>query len=281
MIKKLFFILFPILIYAQDNADLYPPDSLTIAYHTKWTKNHYKERIAAFKEDPLKFGDIVFIGNSITEGGKNWSEKFNLPNVRNRGISGDVTDGVLKRLGEIIYFKPKAVFLLIGINDLFNLYYQKQIPSAKYVGENILKIAHMIKQKSPSTLVYVQTLLPTDKDFMQNNIDQVNALVKAQHDDDIFQLIDLNKAFSDEQGFLKKELSEDGTHLNKKGYELWITTEKDILKALPVTLKDPRLNPITAIALDQTQPEDSSFSLNQSWRLSYFFEPFPLCFVRY
>ena len=58
---------------------------------------------------------IIFIGNSITEGGKNWSEKFNIPNIRNRGISGDVTDGVLERLDEIIFFKPKAVFILIGI----------------------------------------------------------------------------------------------------------------------------------------------------------------------
>ena len=66
----------------------------------------------------MNFNEIVFIGNSITEGGKNWSEKFNIPNIRNRGIGGDVTDGVLERLGEIIFFKPKAVFILIGINDL-------------------------------------------------------------------------------------------------------------------------------------------------------------------
>ena len=37
----------------------------------------------------------------------------------NRGISGDFTNGVLARLEEITHYKPKAIFLLIGVNDLF------------------------------------------------------------------------------------------------------------------------------------------------------------------
>ncbi len=35
---------------------------------------------------PLNFNDIVFLGNSITAEGKDWSERLNYPNVRNRGI---------------------------------------------------------------------------------------------------------------------------------------------------------------------------------------------------
>jgi hypothetical protein len=63
----------------------------------------------------LNFGEIVFIGNSITEGGKNWSEKFNIPNIRNRGIGGDVTDGVLERLGEIIFLNQIPFLFLLGL----------------------------------------------------------------------------------------------------------------------------------------------------------------------
>ena len=58
------------------------------------------------------------MGNSITAGGGNWSLRLDYPNIKNRGIGGDTTDGVLARLDEVIYFQPEAVFLLIGINDL-------------------------------------------------------------------------------------------------------------------------------------------------------------------
>jgi lysophospholipase L1-like esterase len=180
----------------------------------------------------LNFSEIVFIGNSITEGGKNWSEKFNIPNIRNRGISGDVTDGVLERLDEIIFFKPKAVFILIGINDLFNLYYKKQIPSPEYVGNNIIKIARTIKQNSPSTLIYVQTLLPTNKYFMKSNIDLVNKIITQDFPNKIFEIIDLNTFFSDGKGFLKKELTSDGTHLTENGYLLWVKIEKDLILSI-------------------------------------------------
>lgn len=236
MRKLLLLLLFiPFVSFSQDElelAKLYPLGKITIKYHTDWTKIHYQERLTNFKKNPLKFGEIIFIGNSITEGGKNWSEKFNLPNIRNRGIGGDVTDGVLERLEEIIYFKPKAIFLLIGINDLFNLHYQKQIPSAKYVGNNIFKITKQIKKKSPSTQIYVQTLLPTDKDFMKPNIDEVNNIIKNYSSLDTYQVIDLNKVFSNRDGFLRKELTSDGTHLNELGYEIWVKTEFDIISNL-------------------------------------------------
>ena len=205
---------------------LYPPDSITIIYHTDWTKSHYRERVQEFKKDPIHRGDIVFIGNSITEGGKDWGLKLNLPNVKNRGISGDCTDGVLQRLDEINYFKPKVIFILIGINDLFNLYYQKQIPSPEYVGNNIVKIVNEIHKKTPKTKVYVQTILPTSKDFMKENIDKVNRIIKSHENMKSYQVIDLNTAFSDEKGFLKYDLTYDGTHLNDAGYAVWV----DLLK---------------------------------------------------
>src|SRR5688572_6232361 len=99
---------------------LYPPDDISIAYHSDWTKVHYPEKIAEFKLAPLAAGDVVFLGNSITEEGGDWGQRLGWSHVKNRGISGDVTEGVLIRLGEITHSKPKAVFLLIGINDLFN-----------------------------------------------------------------------------------------------------------------------------------------------------------------
>jgi hypothetical protein len=99
---------------------LYPSLNLIIPYHSDFTKIHYPERIIAFKKDPLKIGDIVFLGNSLTEQGGDWSRRFNTPTVKNRGIAGDFTYGVLQRINEIWYYKPTSVFIMIGINDMFN-----------------------------------------------------------------------------------------------------------------------------------------------------------------
>ncbi|HPI85609.1 MAG TPA: GDSL-type esterase/lipase family protein, partial [Bacteroidales bacterium] len=62
--------------------------------------------------------DIVFLGDSLTEG-FDLQHYFNLPNLKNRGISGDTTYQVLYRLEEIWNSKPAGLFLMIGINDMF------------------------------------------------------------------------------------------------------------------------------------------------------------------
>lgn len=205
---------------------LYPPEGTIIKYHTSWTTDHYKVRINEFKKHPLCFGDVVFIGNSITEGGADWSDKLGVENVKNRGISGDVTDGVLKRLDEITYFKPKAVFILIGINDLFNIHYQKEIPSTNYVEKNILKIVEKINKESPNTIVYVQTVLPTSNFFMKANINKVNEMIKLYEKEGKYIVVDLHSIFVDSNGLLKEGLTYDGTHLNEDGYDLWIEQVK-------------------------------------------------------
>jgi lysophospholipase L1-like esterase len=216
---------------AQEPNDLYPLEA-KIKYHSDWTKNHYIVRLNEFISNPAKDGDIIFIGDSITEGGKAWSSKFNRNDIKNRGISGDVTDGVIARLGEIFYFKPKAVFIMIGVNDLFNLHYQKEIPSPEYVGNNVLSIIQLINKKSPKTKVYLQTLLPTHEDFMNKNILKVNTMLRQQKGEHNYILIDLSASFKNDNGFLNEELTYDGVHLNEKGYNHWVEILKPIISSI-------------------------------------------------
>src|SRR5690349_16498569 len=79
--------------------------------------DHYAKRIAIFEKEPVVTGKIIFLGNSITEGGQ-WTKLTGDASVINRGISGDITYGVLKRLPDIIKRKPSKLFILIGINDI-------------------------------------------------------------------------------------------------------------------------------------------------------------------
>ena len=98
---------------------IYPKPNSDIKYQKDWQKDFYVKRIKIFKENPIGSDQIILLGNSITEDANDWNDRFHSTNITNRGISGDITDGILERLDEIIYFKPLAIFLLIGINDIY------------------------------------------------------------------------------------------------------------------------------------------------------------------
>ena len=207
---------------------LYPNEDLVIENHDEWGDGNYKKVIKEFKSNPLNYGDIVFLGNSITWGGKDWSKRLKHPNIRNRGIGGDVTDGVLARIDEITYFKPKAVFLLIGINDLWNNNSPNN-PSAEYIANNIIQIAQVINAETPKTKIYVQTVLPIEKEQYKTSILKVNEIIKANEKENPYQIVDLYSIFVNENGLIRKELSTDGIHLNEKGYDAWVEFIKPII----------------------------------------------------
>ena len=210
---------------------LYPNEGLVIENHDEWGDGNYKKVIKEFKSNPLNYGDIVFLGNSITSGGKDWSKRLKHPNIRNRGIGGDVTDGVLARIDEITYFRPKAVFLLIGINDLWNNNSPNN-PSAEYIANNIIQIAQVINAETPKTKIYIQTVLPIEKEQYKSSILKVNEIIKANEKENPYQIVDLYSIFVNENGLIKKDLSTDGVHLNEKGYDAWVDFIKPVVSSI-------------------------------------------------
>ncbi len=200
-----------------DTNILYPSPNVVISNHTEWTKTHYIERIVEFKANPLQNGDIVFVGNSITELGGNWGQRFNNSKVKNRGIAGDVTAGVLNRLAEIYYYKPKKVFLKIGINDLFH---NELTP--EYVANNIKSIVEKIHLESPDTKIYVQTILPTaNNNPSKERIAATNTILKAMTPTNYLQIIDLHSRFADKNDLMVSSYTNDGLHLTELGYLAW------------------------------------------------------------
>ncbi len=216
---------------------LYPNPIIDIKYQQEWQMNLYEERIEEFKKHPIGNNKIVFLGNSITEGGGNWNNKFNVHNIVNRGISGDITEGILVRLDEIIFYKPIAVFLLIGINDIFDtdiLNREKITPL--YVANNIIKIANQIIDQSPSTEIFIQTILPVNHEiyieengfFPEHNVPlseqiiQINSMIIHQADVQQYKVIDLHSLFINQDGLMNREYTTDGVHLNHNGYGVWV-----------------------------------------------------------
>ena len=215
----------------QSNLEyLYPSEGLEFKYQDNWGRKNYKKVIKQFKNNPLEPNDIVFLGNSLTAAGNNWSDRLDYPKIKNRGIGGDVTDGVFARLEEIIHFKPKAVFLLIGINDIRNNG-SPYIPSPEYVGANIIKITNYLKRRCPQSQIFVQTILPTQKKGSSESINIVNDIIKSSENND-FEVIDLYSIFVNEKGVILNEYTTDGVHLNEKGYEKWTEFVKPIVHSL-------------------------------------------------
>ncbi|MBL0268678.1 MAG: family 20 glycosylhydrolase [Chitinophagaceae bacterium] len=189
-------------------------DSLfTTYYHQRWT---------LFKLLPPTSRDIIFLGNSITDGGE-WSEMFNDLRIKNRGISGDVSAGILKRLDEVVMRRPSKVFLMIGVNDL------ARGLSTDSVVRNILLTAAYLKSRSPLTRLFVQSILPVTDFFKKfsghtsktDSILIVNDRLARAAEKAGFTFVNLYPFFCDAQGKLDHDFTNDGLHLTGQGFLLW------------------------------------------------------------
>lgn len=61
--------------------------------------------------------DLVMFGDSITEWAP-WADIFRDVSMVNRGLAGDTTTGMLRRIDTTLNVKPKLVCFMAGINDL-------------------------------------------------------------------------------------------------------------------------------------------------------------------
>lgn len=182
----------------------------------------YVERSAYFKQNPLKEGQIVFLGNSLTQGGK-WNEYFPQQNPVNRGISGDNTLGMLGRLHEIIRAKPSKLFILAGVNDI------SLGRSNDKILNGIKSIIYQVKEGSPNTTIYVQSLLPINKDVCkyqrmmkkEKQIEKLNKEIIKFCKSENITFINLYPHFLSEKRKLDAKYTSDGLHLNGAGYAVW------------------------------------------------------------
>ncbi len=186
---------------------------------------HHARRLAQFASENVAPGRVIFLGNSITEMG-DWKRLTGDSTVVNRGIGGDITFGMLKRLSLVTDLKPSKIFLLIGINDI-----GKDIPPP-VIAQNIGRIIDRIRMESPGTTVILQTLLPVNPTVNQfpqhydknDKVLAVNTLLRTLAKEKQVALADLHPLFTNKQGLLREDLTGDGLHLdpNGNGYRIWV-----------------------------------------------------------
>lgn len=199
----------------------------SFAQQEKYT-TYYYQRATLFEKLPITSTDIVFLGNSLTDGCE-WTELFGNPHIKNRGISGDEVMGIYDRIDPILKGKPAKIFLLTGVNDV----------SHDLTADSILvmykKLVSKIKSDSPKTKLYIQSVLPVNDEFTRfpkvHNKTQVildiNKGLKQLAKENGYIYIDLYTHFiaPGTQSFDKK-YTNDGLHLLGPGYLVW----KEVLK---------------------------------------------------
>ena len=190
---------------------------------TAFIPEHGQRRMAEFAQQPVVTGRVMFLGDSITEGG-DWESLLGDNTAVNRGISGDITYGVLGRLDDVVARRPSKLFILIGINDI-----GKDIPD-NVIADNIRKIIQDVGRRSPETEIILQSLLPVNPTVQgfpqhydkQEHVMNTNRLLHIVAAATGVTLVNLFEPFLDARYRLDPQFTYDGLHLNDAGYAKWV-----------------------------------------------------------
>ncbi|MFB0498711.1 lysophospholipase L1-like esterase [Mucilaginibacter sp. OAE612] len=163
---------------------------------------------------------VVFLGDSYTQN-FDVAEFFNSANIKNRGIIGDGIAQLRNRIDYILAGRPKKIFIMIGINDLLN-----GVP-AQVVANGVDSLTMTIKKSSPTTKIYIQSVIPTNwKTYTTNElvlpkINALNQLLNENSKRSGITYIDLYRLFLGKKGIKPEYDSGDSLHLNGNGYLVW------------------------------------------------------------
>ncbi len=114
---------------------------------------HWQKRAKEIESAPQGKYKTIFFGNSLTE---MWDVNyyFNDSTILNCGITGDFSEGLLKRCGTIINLKPENLFIEIGINDMIEKVSLDEICS------NYEQLITYIEKESPKTKIIYRVIYP-------------------------------------------------------------------------------------------------------------------------
>lgn len=176
--------------------------------------------------------DIVMLGNSLTEFGGSWNERFPDAdaNIVNRGIRGDDAVGMLHRIRQITCGQPKKIFVGCGINDVSH-----HLTNVE-VAQRVEKLLRAIRQQSPKSKVYYFSLFPINESFNRwktlsgrtNDIPLINKMMRDWCAKNGVTYIDVFSHMTESgSNVLRKELTVDGLHLTEEGYRVWTAAAKE------------------------------------------------------
>lgn len=158
---------------------------------------------------------VVMIGDSLTQRAE-WSEIFPGITIANRGIDGDTSDDILKRIDQILLVEAKKAFIMLGINDInFG-------SSVEEIIDNYIKIILILKRNNIT--VYIQSTLECNRNICGETLTKIRLLneqLKYYADKEGLIYININEDLTDINSGLLFKFSPDGVHLLGSGYLIW------------------------------------------------------------
>ena len=186
---------------------------------------HYNDRVNLFKEENKHATnvDVVFLGDSLTEG-YDLTTYYPEYNVLNRGIGGDTTFGVEKRLKESVYdANPKITAMLIGANNFDTML------------DNYENILIDFKDKAPTMKVILLSLTSMTGNWGRNNekAKKNNVEIEKYSSKYGYSYVNLYDPLLDSNtNELNINYTTDGGHLTPQGYEVVTSQIKPVIANL-------------------------------------------------
>ncbi len=157
----------------------------------------------------------ILVGDSLSM----WFPKEKLPTGKfwlNQGMSGDSSEGVLRRLSAFSTTRPEVIYLMIGINDLL------RGTSDQTILINHRPIIRSLRQAHPKSQIMVQSILPVSHAQISNcRIHYINSKISSIAKQEGVDYLNINNWFADLDGNLHSDLTTDGVHLSHEGYDVW------------------------------------------------------------
>ena len=193
-----------------------------------WMKDN---RNFFWSERDIKRGSIVFAGDSLTASWKTLESDFSGTKVANRGIGGDVSRGLLFRFEQdVLGLRPKAIVILIGINDL-----TARQPASDTLA-NVRLMLEIKQTQQPLVPVVLCTVPPSANpnapvDEQQRRLLN-QGLRQLAENSKLVSIVDLHAALSTPQGAPDSQyFSSDQLHLSAAGHARWKQALLPALKA--------------------------------------------------
>lgn len=183
--------------------------------------------------DTKNYPDVVFMGNSITEGWVNAQPQFfEKNNFAGRGISGQTTPQMLIRfIPDVVALNPKAVVILAGTNDIAG---NTGFSSVEMITNNIKAMAQLAQANNIK--VILASILPVyDYPWRPGlepvqKIAEINTWLAKFAGEYNHTYLDLFTPLKDKKEGLPKQYSEDGVHPNLAGYKVMAPLTKETIE---------------------------------------------------
>lgn len=178
--------------------------------------------------DESWFDDVLFIGESRTLGLKGMGRLGDAVYFCKGGLS---VFGVMSTTASDWYTYEQTLEHLLTNRKFGKIYIHLGINELGGDMDDIIsqyqKLIDMIHEKQPDAYIILQAIMSVSREYAKDprysleNIKELNARIATLAVDERFRFIDVNEWVSDEEGYLREEMTHDGCHLQGVGYQEW------------------------------------------------------------